>query len=293
MIETMNFTNLNGATIDLNDEFLPLNSFTITVDTRMTEKERSQQHGLYPSNTYLGKLIIHCEGDLLEVDSASYWERRLNLINAIMPRPQMGKKSGDLIMFLSGWDEAVTCECTIDGWPEMPLGGASPSRGTFMVNFKAFDPRLYGYVQTLPLNSQVFDNAGGRDYPHVYPRVYSGGSTVSSGKVRNLGNIETYPVAVFKGPAVSPYLVINRSDGSTIYFKLNGLQLPTTADTATVDFLRRTVTGAQGQNYYNYALDNDWWSIEPLPILDTVSYYAYSSGTGSQATITWRNAYLI
>src|SRR5438132_98171 len=126
MIESATFTNVNGASVEFNDLNIPFERFTTDVDTRFTEKSKSQEHGIFETNTYFGKRLFHCEGDILADDSSDYWVRRMALINAILPRPQLGQsKAGTLDLMLSGMVEPVSADCTIDGYPDLPLEALS------------------------------------------------------------------------------------------------------------------------------------------------------------------------
>jgi hypothetical protein len=297
MITAAKFTNVNGMSCDFNDQWLPFNSFDTEVDVRMTEREKALQHGLYPSSTYLGKRLFHCDGDILELSSEDYWTRRLSLIAALTPRPHIGVEVGTLELTFDGWEESVTSACTLDGWPDLPLGGASPSRSPFQINWKAFDPRLYGAERVYELNFGVLENFGGREYDKSYPKEYvlSGNFSENEALVLNYGNIETYPVVVFSGPLENPQLIAARSDGSVLSLHLRGYTLTGPGNTVTVDLLRRTAVSETGANVYKYAKGSDWFAIEPSEAVTTNVALTGKNGeygvTG--ATITVRNAYMI
>lgn len=296
MIESARFTNVGGQYVDFNDQWIPFNEFTTEVDVRMSEREKALQHGLYPSATYLGKRLFHCNGDILELSSERYWERRLALVGACTPRPHLGyDQVGTLALLFTGWAEEVTCDCTIDGWPEIPLTGRAPSNSPYQVNFKAFDPRLYGIEQTVDVGYSILENSGGRTYDKTYDKDYLDSADYGVQLV-NIGNQETHPVVVFNGPAVSPRLVLSRGDGATLSMALTGLTLAAPGNTATVDFLRRTVVSEAGANLYNYAKGSDWWAIEPSDFM--TSYVTLLAASGATvgvtaATVTYRNAYSI
>lgn len=294
MITSARFTNINGTYIDLNDDNIPFRRFTTEVTTRMTEREKSQQHGIYPSNTYLGKRLFHCEGDIFADSSATYMQRRLALISAIMPRPQLGSKhAGTLEILFDGISETLSSVCTIDGWPEIPMVGGNAARSEYLLNLKSFDPRLYGTEQTVNVSFDQSENHGGLDFDFGFPFDFAGGTVgINDVVVTNGGNVETYPVVVFHGQCVDPQLILSRSDGTTHYFQMLGLSLGP-GETATVDFLRRTAVRSDGANLYNYAIDSDWWAIEPTPMSNVVRFAVASGVSPAKAVITWRNAYML
>lgn len=294
MIESARFTNNNGLFVDLNDDDVPFRRFTTEVTMRMTEREKSQQHGIYPSNTYMGKRLFHCEGDLFADTSGSYITKRLALVGALMPRPHHGfKHSGVLEMLFTGMTETLRTECTLDGYPDLPMEAGLSSRSSFLINLKSFDPRLYGASQVVNVNFLQAENFGGLDFDFTFPFDFVGGiESVNDVAIVNSGNIETYPVVVFHGQCVDPQLILTRSDGTTHFFRMLGLTIPS-GYTATVDFLRRTAVMSDGVNLYNYAVDSDWWAIEPIPATNIVRFAVASAIAPAKAVVTWRNAYMI
>jgi hypothetical protein len=293
MIEYARFTNVLGNFIDFNDTNVPFNEFTTEVDMRFTEKSKSQEHGIYPGMTYLGKRLFHCSGDILEDDSAGYWERRRKFVSAILPRPHLGYNGiGTLSIRFTGYNEDLSSECTLDGWPEMPLVGLSPSAGKYQVNFKAYDPRLYGQWWIVDLPYGVTENIGGRVYDKTYNKTYAAGSGGNDVIISNSGDIETYPVFTIYGPAVNPRLILFRGDGKTLYFTLQGLILNAASDVVVVDVGRKTAVMNGSFNVYNYAVGSDWWALEP-GLTNIVRYTADSGSIASHASVQWRNAYMI
>jgi hypothetical protein len=178
MIETARFVNTDGTVLTFNDADRPLKSFTTEVSMRMTEREKSQQHGIYPSNTYMGKRMFHCEGDLFAPDSGTYIQRRLAMIQALMPRPHAGfAHAGTLEMLFTGMAETLTADCTIDGYPELPMLGGHAARSEYLINFKAFDPRMYGLLeQTVQVGFLQGENFGGLDFNFTFNFDFAGGT---------------------------------------------------------------------------------------------------------------------
>lgn len=296
MIESARFTNVNGAVIDFNTDTIPCNVMTTEVDWRFTEKNRSQRHGIYPGDSYLGKRVIHFEGTILADNSAQYWDRRIDFMNAVMTRPQFGKKvSGTLRMLLTGFPENVYADCTLDGWPEMPIEGLSPSLGRFQINFKSFDPRLYGELQSTDIAyNPAWENFGGRTYNKTYNKSWSTSANApSSAIISNIGNIEVYPTLIFYGPATNPAAVMVRSDGLIQIFSLSGVTLSSVSDFVTVDMENHTVVRSDGSNLFDAAVGSDWFSLEPYPITNTINLTASSIAAPAHLSILFRNGYII
>lgn len=296
MIESARFTNINGMYVDFNTNDIPFNQFLTSVDWRFTEKEKSQEHGIYPGESYLGKRLFHCEGNLFADSSAQYIQRRLAMVGALMPRPQMGMKVvGTLQIVFTGMSEPMSCDCTLDGYPELPMEGASPSRTKYQVNFKSYDPRLYGGNNSYSVfYNPNWQNIGGRNYNKTYNKTYATtGSSQGEIIITNSGNYDTYPILTFYGPVTEPTAVLSTSVGGLFVFKLTGLTLADITDYVVVDFKKHTVTRGNGANLYNYSVGSDWWLLEPSPVVNTVRFSGNPIAAPSYMTLQWRNAYVI
>jgi len=294
MIESARFTNVNGMYVDFNTDVIPFSSFTTEVDVRFTEKPKSQQHGIYAGNTFLGRRLFHCEGDIFASNSAEYIQRRMDMVAALIPRPQFGQQIvGVLEILFSGMNETLRVECTIDGYPEIPLDGASPARSRYQVNFKAYDPRLYGALQSMDIPFDPnWQNIGGRTYNKVYNKTYSLSSGTSGDTIIiNSGNIETYPLVTIYGPATEPEALMIRSDGVVFRFRLTGLVLASVAESVFIDMRQHTVIRNDGTNAYQYAVGSDWWSLEP-EFSNVVKFSASVLAQPAHMSIQWRNAYM-
>lgn len=295
MIESAKFTNVNGSFVNLNDDDIPFDHFTTECDLRFTDKDRSQQHGIYPGDLYYGKRLFHIEGDLFGQNSDQYIQRRLALQGVLAARPQYGRKIiGTLDILFSGMAEHLTCDVTLDGYPDLPIEANAPARTRFSLSFKTFDPRMYGGYQSADIAyDPSWQNPGGRSYNKTYNKNYSAASaTPGEALIVNTGNFDTYPIITFYGPATSPMAAMYRSDGQAYYFTLNGLVLSSINESAIVDFQRKTVTRNDGTNLYNYSIGSDWWVLEPQPFTQTVRFDAASLSIPAHMTIQWRNAYM-
>lgn len=298
MIELLKIDNVSGDSFTFNDvnNIAPTTEFTTEVDDRFTERNKSQQHGIYPANHYWGKRLFHITGDLLAPDAPTYITRRLAMVKAVMPKPQLGyKRLGTLSILLSGMAETLTSEVTLDGYPELPMQALSPGRTSYQVNLKSFDPRLYGSNQAANLQYGVSDNLGGKTYNKTYNYTYgaSSGLGPSSQYANNGGNIETYPTITFYGPITNPRITMLRSDGKSYFFTLTGLTLADVSDYAVADLGARTVVRGTGANLYNYAVGSDWFSLEPLPLTQQLLLSGSAGSSPAYAAVSWRNAYMI
>jgi hypothetical protein len=244
----------------------------------------------------MGKRVFKAEGDLLANSSSEYWRLRLDMMTALMPRPQFNRKIiGTLDLLFTGFSEHVTSEVTLDGYPEIPMEAKSPSAGRYMVAWKSFDPKLYGGNQRvdIPYNP-AWQNLGGRNYDKTYDKTYAVASiSPQQAIISNSGNIEVYPILVFYGPATNPRAIMARDDGAFFIFSFTGLVLSDVTDYVVVDMEKHTVTRSNGANLYSYAVGSDWFSFEPSPSQNVITFNADSTAVPAHMTIQWRNGYMI
>lgn len=296
MIESAKFTNVDGNVLNLNDEGnYPFHEFMTEVDVRSAERNKSQQHGQWPASTYLGKRLFHVRGAILADSSAEYWQKRMDFIKIFTPHPHLNYKNiGTLAIQYTGINEELTCDCTLDGWPEVPIAGLSPSLSEFQLNLKAFDPKLYGILQQAQAVAPPVADYGitfDLSFPVVFPDANIQPQNLI---ITNSGNIETYPIVTIVGHTVSPRLVLTRYDNTQHTVALDGLTV-TANDSVVVDFLRRKAIMNGDIDVYSYATHSEWWALEPTVngIDNIVSYTGTDIQEGSTATIFWRNAYMI
>lgn len=152
MINSMTINNVDGIhSIDINTDLIPLNDFEVTVNERtITNRQKSQAHGLWPTRSLRDGMEIHAEGDIFGESSSDYFTRRIDLITALFGDPNADivptdRKLGDLIIDFEGSTETWTCSYTISAW-SAPLQGLSPSRSSFAVTFETWDPWFIGTV---------------------------------------------------------------------------------------------------------------------------------------------------
>lgn len=296
MIESARFTNVDGNVLELNDEGnFPFHEFMTEVDIRGAERDKSQQHGQWPSSTFLGKRLFHVRGAILADSSAEYWQKRMSFIKIFTPHPHLNHKTiGTLAIQYSGINEELSIDCTLDGWPEIPIAGLSPALSEFQLNLRAYDPKLYGPDRTaFAVAPPVTDYGVTFDisFPVVFPDANIQPENII---IVNSGNIETYPKFTITGHVVNPRLVLTRYDGQQLTVALDGLTV-TANDYVELDFLKRTAIMNGSIDVYSYATHSRWWALEPTVngVDNIVSYAGTDIQEGSKATISWRNAYMI
>jgi hypothetical protein len=292
VIESAKFVNATGAEIILNDDEIPFRRFTTTVDMRSAERNKSQRHGIWPARSYFGRRIFSCEGDILADSSGEYWAIRQQLLNALMPRAQFGHHLavGTLYTLFTGINEELMCECSLDGYPDIPIEAMAPARSSFLINFKAFDPKLYGDFKQTVLNMV---EPGGRVYPKVYNIDYPDAVQQNESIFINSGNIETYPIVRIYGPCTDPSVTLRLSHDNYVQeVKATGLTIPD-GGWVELDFSKPSVIDSNGTNLYKYFVGSEWWALEPDPVENIVTFFTPTWSAPSRAVIGWRNAYML
>jgi hypothetical protein len=292
MIDSITLYNygLPGESLPMNETIYPVNSFTTEVDTRYSERVRPTEHGIWVGNTFFGKRLFHIEGDIMANDSSGYNAARRELLRMLTPKSHMLplQPLGYMEIQFTGVPELLTCDFTIDSYPEIPMEGLSPARGRYQVNLKCFDPRMYGLEQQVYAYPPVVQ---GRSYAKTYNKTYA---VVPLGAednvINNTGDIETYPTVLFYGPTTGPRAIRRLDSGTLVTFELPGLVLSAT-DVVEADFAKKTIKNLiTNVNLYNYQ-SGDWWTLEPGA--NTVRANASSAGTGSFTVFKWNNGYLM
>lgn len=291
MIDSLVFLGNNGQSVVLNDDTYPLQMFDSTVETQTDERLRPAQHGLFNTYTFMGKRVVHMEGDIFAASSADFLVKRQRLIGPFIPTPEYGSRSvGYLQIKYTGLSETITCECYLDGLPQAPLEALSPSRGTFAVTLQAFDPTLYG---TTPLSAQsgVPGGGGGVSFPITFPVTFSGGSSGNGDvNVTNVGNASVFPTIVITGPCVDPSLTLH-TPNQDYTLSFSGIVIDAN-QTLTIDMKNRTVLSNTLGSAYSYVVPgSSWWAIPPGTW--TVSFRAFNASSGCKATINYTNAYML
>lgn len=288
MINKAKFENtVSGASILLHDEHWPFSDYTTEVDVRSDDEEKAGDWGIHETYTFLGKRLHHIEGDLLADDSAEYWRRRMDFIQAITPS-KTSRVFGKLRLELEGIYEETWCYCTLDGWPELPLEALSPSAGRFLVTFKSYDPRLYGSSLN-EITISTFAVTGSRVYDKTYGYTYSivGSSEFDAG---NAGNAETQPTVIIYGPATNPRIQLNSASDAEQYIQVN--TTIASGSYITIDFSQTTAMDDSGLDIYS-SIDqgSEWWTLKPGS--NQVVFLAEDAVAPAKAVVQWHNAYMI
>ena len=147
MLTSLYFNSVGGAEYELNNDIAPMNLFDPQVAQRVvTDRDKMQAHGTWPTFSYRGGMEIHCEGALLADDSGDYNTKRLALVTALFGDPDDAvteRKLGDLVPTFDDQDEAWTTEVTINAF-SAPLTGASPGYTLYLVTFFSWTPYFTG-----------------------------------------------------------------------------------------------------------------------------------------------------
>lgn len=281
---------LPGESLELNNEVYPVDNFTTEVDTRFNEQVKPSEHGIWIRNTFYGKRTFHIEGAILGNDAGEYIDLRRAMLRILtpkshlMPRQAMGKMD----IWFTDMAEQLTCDYTIESYPEIPMEALAPAISRFQLNLKCFDPRLYG----LERSGKAFPpSVSGRTYNKTYNKVYTV-SSVGPDDVtaNNPGDIEVHPVIMFNGPTTGPRAIKIDTDGELHTFELPDLVLGA-SDIVMADFEKKTIVNTvTGVNVYSFK-EGEWWTIEPG--VNKLRATAFTPGTGSSTVFKWRGGYLI
>lgn len=290
MIDEIVFVHKNGQSLEFNTDAIPFRRFDMEIDVSFDEVKIPQGHGIHPSYTYLGKRIMRAEGDMFGMDSEEYILRRREMLAVLMPYPELyGRAIGDLYIRFTGIPIRLTCECTIEGWPELPMEAMSPGRSSYLASWKAFDPRLYEEVENnvLLTHSAVVQ---GRTYNKTYPRSYAA-ITVTTATAQVGGDVDTFPILTFTGPAHSPRVLVYTVRAGWRAFELTDLEL-IAGDSVVIDFRKRTAVMNGLINVYSATKESSWFSLYANETV-TVQYSPGAADTGATAKFSWRNAFML
>lgn len=258
--------------IALNDLTYPIEEFLTEVETRLTERERILQHGLLNTNMVLGKRLIHLNGSILGSTSTDYWAKRETLMRAFSQGRFTRTPLGTLSMQLTGLNELIYIDCTLDGYPEIPMAALNPARSNFNINLKAFNPSFVGKEQAI---STTTVNAS---FSHTIG-----------------GNYYAFPVIQIYGPITNP--IMRRaplSTGPWEVIDLTGVTL-TATQSIVIDFNKRTVIRNDGTDLSgSISAASKWWSLSPFGIYQN---WLHLQGTGTTGAtflnVHWRNGYML
>jgi len=291
MIESVQFVNYDGTSLFFNDDQIPFRRFMTDVNIRSANDDRMQEHGTWPSYTFWGSRTWVAEGDILRGSSAEYIQKRLDMLRVLRPLPHRGVRGiGRLKILFTGIPEVLISDCTLDGYPELPMEAVSPSRGDYQIVWRASDPRCYGENLRSTL-AFAYAAVSGRTYSKTYNRTYAAAINPTNDViVVNSGNTETYLGVLIYGPVTGPRLTLFRADGSQALWEAPGLTIAAGVY-ITVDFKLRTAVASNGQNVYDYAKGSEWWIAEPGN--NTIRFSAFDAQAGSYALLLWQNAYMI
>jgi len=146
MIRRFDIQNLNGQIWSFNTDTWPLKNFEVDGDVRNEELQRMQEHGIWESRTYLGKVLIHTLGDALYNTPQDYMVGRLGMLNTLVPAGviETARRMGRLFIGFDGITEDFYQDYTLDGYPTLPMLALYPSVTEFQITYKLFRPFMIG-----------------------------------------------------------------------------------------------------------------------------------------------------
>jgi len=291
MIDYIFFENVNGATIALNEDTYPVNSFESHVDTRRDELDRVLDHGRWPAYQFSGVRTFNIEGTILS-DEKGIMQRALELQAAFVTSPWMAlQRIGRLHIKYTGIDEELISDVYLDGHPSIPLAGLSPQAADFQIQLVSDSPAMfasqpiqYTTGSPQPGTGLVLENV-------VLENVFLTGDAGTDVDVVNTGNMETYATMRLWGPVDAP--LINMFHGSyQVQLNLGNAYLGA-GEFIDIDMRERTIIKNGAENAYQYYDPNgSEWFVFP-PGSSTVSLSAYQAVAPARLEIFLQAAYMI
>lgn len=139
------FTNLNGQQLKLNNDIWPLKNFEVEVNMRGERIDRMEEPGEWPTRTQVGAALIHCGGDVLKNTSDDYITERMRAINILVPAGviEQERKMGTLTLLYNNFEPLIN-DCTLDGYPSLPMQALYPSVTEYSITFRVFAGYMIG-----------------------------------------------------------------------------------------------------------------------------------------------------
>jgi len=291
MIEYIFFENVNGATIALNEDTFPINSFESHVDTRRDEQDRVLDHGRWPAYQFSGIRKFTIEGAIL-AKTDDLMAKALELNAAFVSSPWLAERRiGRLHIKYAGIPNELYSDVYLDGHPSIPLAGLSPQMADYMVNLISDDPAMYS-SSTLQFVTGTPQAGTGLILENVIlVNVFLVGEAGSEIAVQNIGNMETYAKMRLFGPCDAPQILIIQGDWRR-QLNLTNAYLGG-GEYIDLDFRARTIIKNGGENAYQYYDPNgsNWFPIPPGG--STIQYTAYSSAAPSRLQVDIQPAFMV
>jgi hypothetical protein len=146
------FRNLNGEEWLFNNDIWPLKKFDPVVDMRGNDRTRGESHGIYPRKTYMGRMHITMEGDLLADTPEDYIAARQEVLALILGDPLAAvttRKMGTLVIRYAGMTEDMETDVALESW-DMGMEAIYPSTTPFQFNWVSFTPYWTGVATGNP-----------------------------------------------------------------------------------------------------------------------------------------------
>lgn len=296
MIDSAQLIGANGSVCQINTNQIPLRIFEVQTDESTDETQKVRDHGLWDAFDYMGKMVIHVEGDILGQSPSDYWNLRAQLAAPMVPVPELGYKwVTQLYANFSGWPgEPVTTYCSIESRLDAAIDTTrGPSGSQFVFALKARDPRFYSAIPNTFQTGSPQVQGGGFTFPFKFPITFDSSATGGDANLLNNGNANTYPVVTINGPCISPVLTAF-IQGVPYRWAMSNFNIPD-GSTVTVDMKALTAIYSDGFNsldvYSKVTAASQWFFLPPGTT--EVIFTAISPGPDCNALFTWPNAYVI
>lgn len=156
------------------------------------------------------------------------------------------------------------------------------------------DPYIYGLTDHILTLSAPAASAG-RGYDMTFPVSYGGGSATSQGIANNYGTWKAYPVVIFNGPCVNPYIV-NLKTGEKFRVSLT----IASGDYLVCDFRDQTVLLNGTASRRNLVTSANFWTIPPVThgsnlfeYESTTVSFGFDSGVSpASASVSWKDTWI-
>lgn len=290
MLDVLTVAGVSGVTVQLGGlADYPITYYDDPCDYRFEESAKVRQHGIWPDYTWMGKRAPEVHFDVLAPDPFTYNERRLALMSALVPMPELGYTYVCILNCIFTGYESMFLNADVDSISIPRDGGEGPAIGHCQAIFRSAYP-FYQSSNTYSVDlGAPSSGTSGRTYPKTYPFSYGSGATSGgSATAHPGGNVTTYPQFTITGPAVNP--VVARNDGGTLTSFILNYSLAA-GEVVVIDMAKRTVVTNLGIDITNLRDPSSIWFGLYANQDNNLLYRPYQSDTGTDCTCTWLNNY--
>lgn len=245
---------------------------------RSSDAPRGQDIGSWRGLDFVDARTIHLEFEIIAADNPTLYSDIALLEAAFTPQ-----QSGELPLLLFNSTRQINCRVRSRSVPYDT--GQLPRIGGMIVELLASDPRIYDANLTtlvlIPSSGTV-----GASWNWAWNLSWGGASTSGTGTAVNAGNYGTRPVIAILGPCTNPYIQ-NVTTGALLSFSIS----LGASDTLTIDTDAHSILLNGSASRYAALISGSQW-FELAPGTTGLKFGAGSFSGGSQATVTFRNAWM-